>query len=604
MSVELKTNNKILQVDGNFTYTRQVADIGDVSTSNSDHTNTFQIIKDQNSIEAFKGLSLVGSLSLVPYTKIDSQLVADSIPIVNEGWTQITEATKSHFKISIINGNIDFWKAIEGVTLADIDLSLADHIKNREGVKDSWMNDYYKYIVGQYTNFNYGPADAYNTDVLNPAISEKYIFDQIFAYIGMTYQMTPIIDSWLVVPKENESDTTPATVMYLEIYNEQGDYLDGTYDVDFTLLEIYEGSFDQTTHKITVDSPAYYKHSIDFTRATARYGIRGRDGQDSIEVLPIDIYLEVNGVRVSSDVWIAPADNVYLRIVPIKNEDLVDLGFPDYTIIAYLEATIQDFEFDFTRLVDVYYTFDTALAQVTAKDFVKQIMHRYSFTLFYDKKNVEFMTFDERLDAPTVPIISMKERKSEKYLYRGYAQRNLLVHKYDVEGEDFNNGLIVSDNRNLKLEDVLISSFTYSQSVDGVMRMWEFGKADENGRVTWKLLKDRFFSVRQKTEDGNIKLYSDFENLPVQNYVGPISRVDFEKTGFRYFTETYYQGFQNRILNKTKTHLLELDMSIGKFIQIDLKKKVHIRDEAAEYLINKAVYKGEGKVELEVARVR
>src|SRR5690554_2458656 len=180
-----------LEVNGRFTYTRQVGDLGDVATSNASHTNSFSIIRDQNSISAFEGLSLSGSTSRVPYERFPGLLVVDEIPIVenNNSWANITESDLSNFKLSILDGNIDFWKAIEGLTLADIDLSEARYAKTRQGIIDSFSSPYSKYIMGDYG----GTVDPYDINLLNPAISEQYIWGQIFNHIGMGYEMTPVI---------------------------------------------------------------------------------------------------------------------------------------------------------------------------------------------------------------------------------------------------------------------------------------------------------------------------------------------------------------------------------------------------------------------------
>lgn len=148
--VTVKLNTGTLDVLGNFTYTRQVGDIGDVATSNANFTNSFEVRRDKTSISALNGLSLVGSLSNSPYIKVKSLLHINGIDLISDGWLQIRDVDKDKFKLSVLDGNVDFWKAIENVALDDIDLSEADHDKNLQSVIASFSNDYYKYILADY----------------------------------------------------------------------------------------------------------------------------------------------------------------------------------------------------------------------------------------------------------------------------------------------------------------------------------------------------------------------------------------------------------------------------------------------------------------------
>src|SRR5699024_528956 len=122
----------------------------DVSTSNANFTNSFTAPRNKQNIRTLEGLSLPSSRSDIPYRRVNSALTLNGIDIVRDGWLQVKEADRNNFKISVLDGNVNFWKAIEGLTLADIDLSEADHDKNINSVIDSFSNPYYKYILGDY----------------------------------------------------------------------------------------------------------------------------------------------------------------------------------------------------------------------------------------------------------------------------------------------------------------------------------------------------------------------------------------------------------------------------------------------------------------------
>lgn len=594
-----------LEVNGRFTYTRQVGDLGDVATSNTSHTNSFSIIRDQNSIRAFDGLSLSGSTSRLPYERFPGLLVVDEIPIVenNNSWANVVESDLSNFKLSILDGNIDFWKAIEGLTLADIDLSEAKYSKTRQGIIDSFSSPYSKYIMGDYG----GTVDPYDIDLLNPAISEQYIWDQIFYHIGMGYQMTPVIDSWLVVGKEADDPITNTLTHYLEsVFYKKYDYIeDFGYLLDWQQIDLVDGTFDANTSKLTVSVAGNYNFDYQFVHAQTTLVLQAPDGTISlVDGFPLQISLQVNGEKFQSpqDVYLTPFDEIYLRFEPITPDRLDEFGYEGWTFIGYHKALVQDFIFELERYETVEFTFSDSLKNITVKDFIKLIMHRYSFTLFYEDRVCKFLTIDERINADVDSLNEyLVERKSENYIYRDYAQRNILAHKYDDGISDFNNGVIVSNNRNLNYEKELLESFTYSQDENGLMRMYDWEVKEDSTGVyrEYKPIKDRFFSIRMEMREETIQLTKGRDPIPA--YVGIIPFAVFEQTGFRYFKNQYWTTFENRILKDSKRMKFKLDMPIVKFLRLDLKKVYHIKQ--SNFLLNKIVYRGNREVEVEAVKI-
>lgn len=598
----LHINGKDLQVNGRFQYVRQVGDVGDVATSNSNYTNSFSIIRDNNSTRALRGLGLPGSTSNAPYIRFNGMLYVDELPIIdNNGWAVINESNISNYKVSIIDGNIDFWKAIEGLTLADIDLSEADYRKTRQGIIDSFSSPYQKFIIGYYAREEMG-RDSYDINLLNPAISDKYILDQIFAHIGINYQMTPVIDSWTVIGQTEEADINYVDVLNAELdsgdrkhpYNENSN----SYDLDYLQIDETDLHYDTVTGRITVDIPGVYNIQANYTELFATYYIQERGAPFFQQDLPINHYFEVNGEVFSTDrdIFLQPSDDIFLRFEPLTNEQLPEHGFNGFTIVGYLPMTSFNYVFKMIRADEIYYSFVDELGKITVKDFIKQIMHRYGFTLFYENRTALFLTVSERVNADVISFNNyFLEVEKEKYLYQNYAQKNYLKMKYADDGEDFNDGIINISNHNLDYEKTVIESFTYSQDKLGLMEMWEFDGEDK----PFKQIKGRFFSVRIKYTGEGV-FFRDGEN-PIPGTSVNVPFVDFDKTGFRYFANTYYPDFQNKILKNAKVQIVKMDMPLSVFLNLDLKKVYYIQQE--NFLINKMTYKGLHDVELEVIKI-
>lgn len=603
MATRIVIKGVSLEVNGRFTYTRQVGDLGDVATSNSSYTNSFRVIRDQNSIKAFNGLSLTGSTSQLPYGRFEGMLVVDEIPIVenNNTWAHITESEDSNFNLSILEGNIDFWKAIEGLTLADIDLSQANYSKTRQGVIDSFTSPYSKYIIGNYG----GKIDPYEINQLNPAISEKYIWEQIFEFLDMDFEMTPVIDSWLVVNKEPEEAINNILTHYLES-EPYGQYsYDNGYLLDYQQIDLMDGTFDPNTAKLTIDTAGKYSFIYNSDKAESSIVLQSPGGNWSVVGgFPLQITLEVNGIKYQTpqDIYLSSTDEIYLRVEPITPERLDEFGYEGWTFISYRDAVVENFVFELERYDTVQFTFTDSLKNIAVKDFIKLIMHRYSFTLFYDKRKCTFLTIDERLNADVVDLNDyLVERKSERYLYQDYAQRNILKHKYDEVTDDFNNGIIFSNNKNLTIEKQLLESFTHSQDENGLMKMFEreVEGEGEDAKIIYNPIKDRFFSIRYEMINTTIDF--TLKENPVPSYVGSIPFVDFSKTGFRYFKNKYWSSFEDKILKDSKVMRFQFDMSISRFLKLDLKKVFYIGQ--SNFLINKMTYKGNRNVEVEAVKI-
>lgn len=599
-NARLRVNGVNLQVNGNFQYVRQVGDVGDIATSNANYTNSFSVIRDNNSIRALKGLGLPGSDSNAPYVRFQGMLYVDELPIIdNNGWALISETNLSNYKISIIDGNIDFWKAIESLNLSDIDLSEANYRKTRQGIIDSFTSPYQKYLIGYYATTE-PRQSSFDINLLNPAISDKYILDQIFAHIGMSYQITPEIDTWTIIGRTEESETIDILNLVLETSNGYyiHPYSNGSYDIDFVTVDEDEATFNPSTKKITVAQAGNYKTNVSWTDLYARYVLTERDGMPFIQDLPINHYLQVNGLRrnLNDIVYLTPDDEIFLIFEPLTVFQLGEHGFDGYGIISYSSLTTFDYLFELERIDEAYYSFTDELSKLSVKDFIKQIMHRYGLTLFYENRKATFLTIQERIDADVIDLNDyFVEVKNEKYIYNNYAQRNIFRHKYDDETDSFNDGIILINNENLDFEKTIIESFTYSQDINGVMRMWNFKGQGE----PFEQIKGRFFSARADVHWDTIDLRAGITNLP--SYTGEIAFVDFSKTGFRYYVNEYYREFQNLILNNAKIKTIQMDMPLSIFLNLDLKKVYYIEQE--NFLINKMTYKGLREVELEVVKI-
>lgn len=607
--VTIEANNEELNVIGDISFTRQAGDIGDVATSNANFTNSFTVIRDKSAIRSLKGLSLPGSNSDIPYLKTIARLKYNGLSLIRKGWLNIMEADNDFFKISVLDGNIDFWKAIEGVTLEDINLDLARHEKNLTNIIDSVDNPYYRYLLADYGGQTDTETNTYNIAHLPPSINELYIFNQIFAFIGMSYQMTPVIDTWLTYPKESGEDLGFDDPNIFTVR-------DGTYDIDFNWgAEINYDAVTSVNGMVIIETEGATgfqtgNYDINFQYEqlpTAEYELEQQLYGDIVyQRLPVRMAIKLGNDYYFSNqvtaVRINPSDVVSIAFIAYEAGE--DVGWSGYAVESVQDLDIRGFTVNVTKYIFEEINFANALKNIKATDFVKYIMHRFALTLFYENKNVEFMTIAERLSAPT-QFFKDKfiERNSERYIYSHYAQRNLLAHKYVNDDKGFNDGVIVANNRNLPEERKLLESFTYSPTRDGkLINFTTEVKESKDGEITvdYKWV-DRNFSVKSKTVNQTTTFYSEIEENEI-TVTGLVNVVDLVGTSFREYKNMYYGGIE-RLINNSIIHKIKMNLSFVEFMNVDLKEKIYIEEEASEYLINSISIKNYD-VDLELIKIK
>ena len=626
MEIEIRTPNGALIPLDRFSYTKQVGDIGDVETSATNHTNAFTVRKDNESIRVLRGLSLPGSQSNVPYQKTPSQMVVDNYTIIESGWLQVESSGKSTFKLSILDGNVDFWKLIEGLSLGDIDLSETIHDKTAANIVASFGNNYYKYILADYGGPENPDPNEWNGDFLVPSINEQYVFDRIFEHIQMDKVLSVPIDTWLTYPK----DVYDAAGYLDAIEIDYGDSFDvAPVQLDEKIQPPPEtvtgssyASWDLPSYKITIQEDGVYKISQLFTAIQVKAIFR-KYITTPLGPVPVAQYWSyANGF---TKIYVNDVYRGHLFYndseinINLYENDKVELVFSYYTDtqfyagvpanaeLAYLEYyRAYDYVLKIKKQNTIEISFADAFRDISVKDFIKYIMMRYSLTLFVEDNKAIFLTSEERITAPYKDLSNyVREKVSEDYIYPNYAVKNAFRHKYINETDDLHDGYIYASENLTEDEKTLFESFTFARMPDDSMPVFE-AKVKETGgvvNVEYKGVLGRFFSLKYKMVDpgGDTEIFT--ERVPATaTHSGAVPIADFTMTTFRQLVPAFWQPVE-RLLTRSKIMKFELDLSLPKFMTLDLKERVYLEQEGAFFLINKATIKEEGKVDIELIKI-
>lgn len=517
--VELITNNGILDFENlqNLQYNMQVSDIFNLSEVKCSYLNSLTIPKTAHNIQMFEGLGLVGDKSRVPYGKLDVQMKYYGHSIINSGWLTISE-TSDTYKISIIDGMIDFFKIIEGRKIGtDLDLSESNHDKNIESVINSQNSNIYRYILADYGGKVFTDDEKLNIDYLTPSLGVKYLLSKIelftgYKFIGSILDNTDVTELFLTYPKPPKETGGEISDLYFqgdrvglwvndeprESYNADigGNgiptgskiYLNSGYTgsdtnvaldrMQFRLTTVSQGQYQERIYNenyfgrqirykdavYIVPTNGAYKLDLTYqAKVSARYGTQFQEYYDAPTV-----EIEVNGTAIDTFQAGIDAEVNYLVYRNLNAGDEVRIRYyfissRPYGLVKFIFNTAQ-FKISNTDLGNV--DFSDALKDMTITEFFKEFLWRYGLTTIANNKDktIYLQTMNERILSSNAVDWSYRfiKRTSETYNVPTFGQNSLFVHKYNEEDKDYNDGSIQLSNTLLDNKKVIINSKIYS----------------------------------------------------------------------------------------------------------------------------------------------
>jgi len=635
MAIELFVYGQKLELlsDTKIKYTKQVSDIFNIAKVKASYTNSFSLPKTPNNTRVFGGLGLVGSTSNTPYQKTAVTLKDNGVDLIQNGWLDVKE-TSDFYKINIIDGAIDFFKQIENTTLGEIDLSKLDHQKNVNTIRNSHVNsnvkEFYRYILADYGGRKTGVATEFYAEYLIPSARYKYIVEQIFKHFGWSvsgsvFNNNTYKNSWITYPKEIEE-------------NPDDFQLVGTFrNVNYTL---YPGEYkitkwntkniptygnvqflEENNGKIKVKETNVYKV---FVRASGRayYKLGGSGGfylRNSFAVnQPLDVYINSNETTYKGNIH--PSKEIEFFVDPAP-------FFPDYsTKIDHI--TLTEVFVVIHKNVSPEVSFTQEFKNIRITDFFNDFLRRFAQTPIFDNysKTIRFYWIDEMLNTQNAKDWSDKyvSRDKETYLYGAYAQQNYFRHKYNQEGEDFADGVLSVDNKNLPAEKTLFQSFfyNYDRISTKILNKWtpiypiwqkEVSETANNQvKISYKSLENRFYFVKTQkgTNPGGSQLIiikkeqQDNSGNPTASSISisQASVISDEFTTFNEYLNDYYAKYK-AILNKCKVHTFTMALSTADIVNLDFTKPIYIQQEASYYLLNKVEYQNGELAKVEAVRI-
>jgi len=629
--------------------TSQINDLSKGTSQESNFTNTVKAPPTPRNLAAIENSDQVQSESIVPYSKNRAKINKFGVDVLKNGFAVLSSVDKE-INLVIYEGNVDFFAAIEGKTLRDLDLSALSHLFDWTNVTGSFTNDStdgYKYPLIDYGMM---PSDIRELDpqYLKATVFCAYIFEKIITEAGFTFEGNIFSNEKfkkLLITTEDDN---------------KGTYFDTYANIETGLGQIYNFPIDpsQKTRIATFTKGAgeswQYEVTINFTisgwvNGTSFFIITTGFGWLAIFAYQ---HSDADGDGTFTKTFTFDS-SVYINTVDIHDSLVYDLG--QATVVVHfgemsgrISGETEDRFFvhllpiasQTASTTDSYYaefgidyknqygftTIDVAqvLPEWTQKDFVKAMANIFNL-MFSTNKTENKLTikqFSEIVDdIPnaldwTTKLHSDENSQTKEFRIGGYSQINNC--KYTEDDSDikkpkkYGNGTLTVADEVLPKETTFIElPFSSSLSVSRLLGIIvpSVNRVDADGEFTIdtvpRLLIDNVDDILDS--NGDLELND-----------GPNSSAINTGIPYCYFIQsdkTFNLGFNNsllldnysaltRVLNKSKKLTVLMKLSAVDFYNLDHFKPIYLAQFASYFYINKVInWTGEGITKVEIIRI-
>lgn len=610
--VATKADNEIAQ-------TKQVNDIARLNSREANHTYSVKVPKTAQTIKAFRYLGLPGNSPVLPYQKNTCNIIDTDTGhhLVYNGWADIIESSATDYTVSVKDGSVDFFRAIENRSLADVNLDVLNHSKNLTTVAASWASPTspYVYILANYNGKTLTDSGQINIDYLVPSVRTSWVWQKVMEYFGFTYEgevfnNEKFLNHFITYP--NPVATEDPT---LEEVAERESFLQVTTSTipPSTIINTTTVTFFQPSDF----DPAYYNaftgiadaglYRFDFTDAVFQVGDLFTSRiiltvLDNLGAQKARVFIPING-EAFYNYSFALGDRFLLQLAH-PTQDTPVIGGEGATFTGSTTTT-------FSKVTGFNIDFGKAFADLKVTEFVREILVNFGLTPFKDKytNHIRFLTLEQLFQQGNAQDLSDKLVRlgPTKYSFGNYAKSNLFKYKHNDEKDIVFDGELTIADENLPEQTTVHASVLYAPEINTletflgsnrVYKMYEREIKDDN-TVTYKDLSGRYYVMRQERRTSPAVFASDIladsitvtTGYPVESFWRlPYNEVVAD-----------WQASMAKILNKAQLLSVDMWFKASDVFNFDFSRIAYLRQTGQYYLVNKinAFQKGKAtKVDL------
>ena len=587
--------------------TIQINDIGSLADRQANFTRNIDIPKTPENIIAFDYVGVVGSNSLVPYQKNTANYFVGNECLIYEGWANVTESSDV-YKVNIYDGNIDFFKAIENKNITDVNVSALNHVKNLTNVIGSWSGGTdYRYMLADYNgkktfipSGETGTTEIINIDYLIPSANVKFIWDRIFDFYGYEYEGSvfenpDFTNLWLTFSKPvgtnapnfiNVIEQTDNVVCSSQEFpTETGIEYRTVCQIPMLTNNFTSPYAEKVGNSIKCLQSGQFKFSVNNTASS---------------VFPADkrgcvLTIKNSAGIIQQQIEIIQAAQNFAYFTMQAGDTMTAAS----NATSFFAGNLTGDVWSHFQYVDGYeVNFEEIFIDFKIKDFVSEILQRFSLTMFPNKyeKKIEFLTTQEWLQTDQFYNWSNKNPKllNTKYTLANYGQNNRFRYKYNDDNAAYNDGIINIANVNLPDEKVIIQSSIYSPEnrleqftsfSSNVYKFWD-KTPKEDGTIDYKALDGRFYFMRSDDISFLSPVLIGSEIAGTSTTISNAKKENFNRLKFKEIIANYYQPIAS-ILNTSKIHNVELNLSVADVNSFDFRKLIYLEQFGSYFLMNK-----------------
>jgi hypothetical protein len=591
-----------------FAQTKQANDIANLTTRNSNFTQNIKLARTSENERILLRAGLIGSNSRFPYQRNTCDVIdiQSGQHLIWHGWAVLLSTDSKAYNITVYDGSIDFYRAIENLTITQVGISDLNHIKNIDNIIETWtdLTKPYRYVLADYNGDNIIEDVKINIDYQVPSANCKYIWDRIFDYIGFTYSGSvfnheKFIDLWLSFPKPT-GEEVPNKIQISQQESSDISYVvnvnvgNAVFQVTQYVVNPLRDCF--TSEYAVLQCPAVNWNDVNgepipFVR--------------SIQILQTGVYsFDLNDSRLFR-LRRADALNQLIELIDFNETiifnanagDLISFFLvQDQSQLPQLPPTnFNDLEITFSYIDGFAVNFEEIFIDFKVSDFIREILVRFGLTPYKDKftNEVRFLTLPEIFQNTQIEDWSTKFGRvvNESYKFGNYAKRNTFKYKYNDVAQTHNNGFISIDNDNLAEEVVLFQSQIYSPEAktslflgnSNVYKLWE-REIKEDNTIDYKELEGRFYFQRSRRVNGTLFLASNLTSQEEQ--VSFYYRESYHRLRWQDIVFDWYPAL-NQILDNSKLITVEVWLKAFEVANLELSRLIFISQLSQYFLINK-----------------
>lgn len=396
MTQELYLNGILMDLDNSteISLTIQANKIGDIQNRYGNFAPKFTLPYTQSNKTAIDLSNVITSATNYPYRYARCIYIENGVELISDGLATIDSSGSDNFSVTIMDGNVDFFKAIENLTVgelyADDDTffwEIYQAINARSG------NDYFTFpVVDWYDNDNYFLDGKIDTEKMIPVAIVPDMMTRLQEKIGFTFSGSYIgsdeLEQALLTPDEfklDESDLTSLTTSgkysgsgypiglggFADIALSEGSGVN-VFDLD-PFQNIFTGTFTLNTY----DPPILQVGTLRFS-STIRISW-GAFGYGPFQTHESSTYVIASRImRTSDNAVIAEVTNSWTG-----KADLTDVSSPSGFLENYIVVNIETGDITLSP-TDTYYVYHYLVATAHTNNdttlYVYQDETIYSYT--------------------------------------------------------------------------------------------------------------------------------------------------------------------------------------------------------------------------------